>query len=426
MRSAACAFVTHAANHMKQELGSVVTGEVVVLTQRLLCLPYHHSLLLYRIDLGGTAPTPDLQANKPRRKSHRTYVDKPHKQGKTTSSKRRSRVRPESPAMTENVKGEKKSSGKMRRNSKPELQVNTSLAKEKREEVETPNTAASTPTASGTPAGYRGSTDLRSPGVEKTPATKDVDASIPDFITQTDANGNACTPRSPDAIKTAKEIHPTGPEPNLHVDESGKLTEDKDDLAQDACETLLDSIRLMCCCLLPEDSPAATARKSKSDKQPPPPIDVEEAPKEQKEVIKLLPKHHPDDHGKKCLVLDLDETLVHSSFRAVQGADFVIPVQVRSVVRDCGASFMSFGHHLTCLFSFLLALRLKMWYTLSMWPKDRVSTSFSPKWQSTTRLLSTLPVSTSMPIHSWICSTQRESFERVCFANPVYITKETT
>lgn len=36
--------------------------------------------------------------------------------------------------------------------------------------------------------------------------------------------------------------------------------------------------------------------------------------------------------GKKCLVLDLDETLVHSSFRAVEGADFVIPVQIEDVV----------------------------------------------------------------------------------------------
>jgi len=36
--------------------------------------------------------------------------------------------------------------------------------------------------------------------------------------------------------------------------------------------------------------------------------------------------------GKICLVLDLDETLVHSSFKPVPEADFVIPVEIENIV----------------------------------------------------------------------------------------------
>jgi hypothetical protein len=34
------------------------------------------------------------------------------------------------------------------------------------------------------------------------------------------------------------------------------------------------------------------------------------------------------ESGKPCLVLDLDETLVHSSFKPVPNADYIIPVEI--------------------------------------------------------------------------------------------------
>lgn len=43
---------------------------------------------------------------------------------------------------------------------------------------------------------------------------------------------------------------------------------------------------------------------------------------------------HPDDQGKKCLVLDLDETLVHSSFRPTVKPDYIIPVEIEGTVHN--------------------------------------------------------------------------------------------
>lgn len=48
----------------------------------------------------------------------------------------------------------------------------------------------------------------------------------------------------------------------------------------------------------------------------------------------LLAPQDPKFSGKKCLVLDLDETLVHSSFKYIRTADFVLPVDIDDQIHN--------------------------------------------------------------------------------------------
>lgn len=48
----------------------------------------------------------------------------------------------------------------------------------------------------------------------------------------------------------------------------------------------------------------------------------------------LLPPHAPQDKHKKCVVIDLDETLVHSSFNPVSNADFIVPVEIDGTIHQ--------------------------------------------------------------------------------------------
>lgn len=231
------------------------------------------------------------------------------------------------------------------------IDTNTASSSDEEDERRSPR-AASTPQGSR----VRGSRDLRSPGIQKTPLTKqaaklaDNGAAIPDFITQTDANGNATTPRSAQAIEGARKVHPSGPKPHLHITKDGKLSEDDEkeeeekDVMEETCLTIVDGIKFMCCCLLPPESEKCLSSKTTEDS-------------DDKSQVKLLGALHPEDTGKKCLVLDLDETLVHSSFRAVPGADFVIPVQVRfTCLRFTKPLFRTVRLHTFALFCRLTTL----------------------------------------------------------------------
>ncbi|XP_061094422.1 CTD (carboxy-terminal domain, RNA polymerase II, polypeptide A) small phosphatase-like a isoform X4 [Conger conger] len=48
----------------------------------------------------------------------------------------------------------------------------------------------------------------------------------------------------------------------------------------------------------------------------------------------LLPEISIPDCGKNCVVIDLDETLVHSSFKPISNADFIVPVEIDGTVHQ--------------------------------------------------------------------------------------------
>jgi len=73
---------------------------------------------------------------------------------------------------------------------------------------------------------------------------------------------------------------------------------------------------------LPPPPPLAQRQEQGLVQEVPP---VPEAVPEQKWLLGPI---QPQFKGRKCLVLDLDETLVHSSFKILNQADFTIPVEI--------------------------------------------------------------------------------------------------
>jgi len=72
---------------------------------------------------------------------------------------------------------------------------------------------------------------------------------------------------------------------------------------------------LLCCCLQKEDPIPQQTFSTLSSALP-------------NSAEALLLPASPRSAQRKTLVLDLDETLVHSSFKPVMGADFIVPVEI--------------------------------------------------------------------------------------------------
>jgi len=140
------------------------------------------------------------------------------------------------------------------------------------------------------------------------------DTDIADYITQTDGNG-----KNSRHIPLQDGLGPTK-KARKHLNKSYES-----DIFLDKAKSssLVNSIHDICC--FGGVAADNSIVDDKSDKEE---ICIDDGDRESW----LLPPPLPQDSGKKCLVLDLDETLVHSTFKAVPWADFAIPVKVGSTL----------------------------------------------------------------------------------------------
>eukprot|EP01026_Neomeris_dumetosa_P044008 TRINITY_DN36987_c2_g1_i2.p1 TRINITY_DN36987_c2_g1~~TRINITY_DN36987_c2_g1_i2.p1 ORF type:complete len:333 (-),score=38.46 TRINITY_DN36987_c2_g1_i2:115-1113(-) len=92
-------------------------------------------------------------------------------------------------------------------------------------------------------------------------------------------------------------------------------------------QTWRKKIRYLLCCFHPATIDYSTAELDDV-------IDSDTAGDEGSRQDNLIGPVREEDKNKKTLVLDLDETLVHSSFQPLDNADYIIPVEVEGVNTD--------------------------------------------------------------------------------------------
>jgi len=83
-------------------------------------------------------------------------------------------------------------------------------------------------------------------------------------------------------------------------------------------------LRSLCCCFFKDSRSGSRQGTYETNPTQDVSISADNTP--------LLPPPSPELAGRKCLVLDLDETLVHSSFKPIPNPDFIIPVEIEDQV----------------------------------------------------------------------------------------------
>lgn len=96
------------------------------------------------------------------------------------------------------------------------------------------------------------------------------------------------------------------------------------------CSTPLISDHISCDGKDAPHTPSLVTQVQQGQKQAP--VQYTQPPVETYDDSKLLPPIRPEHVNKKCLILDLDETLVHSSFTPVPNADFVITLDLNGTI----------------------------------------------------------------------------------------------